>query len=70
MLSYSKPLAVHFERVLYGPATLSDKMDNEGILHLISDYKDPNTYQHHVISVDPNMGYRLVGSLAIMERID
>jgi len=70
MLSYSTPLAVHFERVLSGPATLSAKMDNNGILHLISDYKDQNTYQRQVISVDPNMGYRLVGSLAIMERID
>lgn len=70
MLSYSTPLAVHFERVLKGPATLSAKMDNKGILNLISEYKDPNTYQHHVIYVDPNMGYRLVGSLAIMERID
>lgn len=71
MLSHGNPLAVHFERVLKGPATLSSRMDNnKGMLHLISEYKDPNTYQHHVISVDPNMGYRLVGSMAVMERID
>ncbi len=67
---YRMPLAVHTERLLDGPATLSAKMDSDGILHLISDYKDQNVNQHSVVSVNPNMGYRLVGSIAIMERID
>ena len=67
---YRKPLTVHTERLLDGPSTLSAKMDNDGILHLISYYKDQNVNQQLVVSVNPNMGYRLVGSLAIMERID
>jgi len=70
MLWYNTPLTVHTERLLDGPATLSAKMDSDGILHLISDYKDQNVNQQLVVSVNPNMGYRLVGSLAIMERID
>ena len=70
MLCYSTPLTVHTERVLDGPATLSTKMDSDGILHLITDYKDQNTYQSHVISVDPNMGYRLVSIFGIMELFD
>ena len=61
---------MHTERLLDGPSILSAKTDSDGILHLISDYKDQNTYQHHVISVDTKIGYRLVGGLAIMERID
>lgn len=67
---YRIPLAVHTERLLAGPSTLSAKMDSDGILHLISDYKDQNVNQHSVVSVNPNMGYRLVGSLAIMERFN
>jgi len=70
MLCYSTPLTVHTERVLDGPATLSTKMDSNGILHLITDYKDQNTYQRQVISVDTNMGYRQVGFVSIMERFD
>lgn len=70
MLCYSTPLAVHTERVLDGPATLSTKMDSDGILHLITDYKDQDSYQRRVISVDPNMSYRLIGMIFIMERFD
>ena len=67
---YLTPLTVHTERLLDGPSTLSAKMDSDGILHLISDYKDQNVNQQLVVSVNPNMGYRLVGSLAIMERFN
>jgi len=70
MLWYRTPLTVHTERLLDGPSTLSAKMDSDGILHLISDYKDQNVNQQLVVSVNPNMGYRLVGSLAIMERFN
>jgi hypothetical protein len=64
------PLAVHLQRVLDGPATLSTKTDGKGILHLIADYKDPNTHQHSVIFIDPTKGYRLVGGLDMTERFD
>ena len=70
MQCYSTPLTVHTERVLDGPATLSTKMDSDGILHLITDYKNQNTYQRQFISVDTNMGYRQVGFVSIMERFD
>jgi len=70
MLWYRTPFTVHTERLLDGPSTLSAKMDSDGILHLISDYKDQNVNQQLVVSVNPNMGYRLVGSLAIMERFN
>ncbi len=70
MLWYRKPLTVHTERVLDGPATLSTKMDNAGILHLIADYKDSKTAAHSVIFVDPDKDYRLVGGLRISERFD
>lgn len=70
MRYYLTPLDVQLERLLDGPSTLSAKMDSDGILHLISDYKDKNVNQQLVVSVNPNMGYRLVGSLAIMERFN
>lgn len=70
MLWYSTPLTVHTERLLNGPATLSTSMDNEGILHLITNYKDPNTVEHFVMSVDPAKGYRLVRGLSVVERFD
>lgn len=66
----SKSLEVYLQRVLDGPATLSTITDSKGVLHLINDYKDPNTHQHSVVFVDPSKGYRLVGGLSINERFD
>ena len=63
-------LEVYLQRILDGPATLSTMTDSKGILHLINDYKDPNTHQHSVISIDPTKGYRLVSGLGISERFD
>jgi hypothetical protein len=63
-------LEVYLQRVLDGPATLTTRTDSKGVLHLISDYKDPNTHQHSVVFVDPVKGYRLVGGLSIYERFD
>jgi len=63
-------LEIYLQRVLDGPATLSHKTDSEGILHLIADYKDPNTHQQSVVFVDPAKGYRLIGGLGINERFD
>ncbi len=70
MLWYNTPLTVHTERVLDGPATLSTKIDSDGILHLIADYKDSKTAAHSVIFVDPAKEYRLVGGLRISERFE
>jgi len=70
MLWYNMPLAVHTERLLNGPATLSTRMDNEGILHLITDYKDQKRIEHFVMSVDPAKGYRLVRGLSVVERFN
>ncbi len=63
-------LEVFLQRVLDGPATLSVMTDSKGVLHLINDYKDPNTHQHSVVFVDPAKGYRLIGGLSIYERFD
>ena len=63
-------LEVYLKRVLDGPASLSTMTDSKGVLHLINDYKDPNTHQHSVVFVDPAKGYRLVGGLSINERFD
>jgi len=70
MLYYRTPLTMHTERVLDGPATLSTKIDSDGILHLIADYKDSKTATHSVIFVDPAKDYRLVGGLRISERFE
>ncbi len=70
MECYGTPLTVHTERVLDGPATLSTKMDSDGILHLITDYRDQNVRTHQDISVDPTKGYRLVDWFRIMELFD
>jgi len=70
MECYGTPLTVHTDRVLDGPATLSTKMDSDGILHLITDYRDQNVRTHQDISVDPAKGYRLVDWFRIMERFD
>ena len=67
---YLTPVSVQLERLLNGPATLSTRMDNEGILHLITDYKDQKRIEHFVMSVDPAKGYRLVRGLSVVERFD
>ncbi len=64
------PLAELLERVLKGPATLSTRMDADGILHLIAEYRSPKQHEHTVISVDPAKGYRLTTYLCSMESLD
>jgi hypothetical protein len=67
MLWYLTPVSEHIRRVLNGPANLSTKIDSDGILHLITDYKDQNQHEHQVIYLDPAKDYRLVGGLNIRE---
>jgi hypothetical protein len=64
------PLAELLERVLKGPATLSTRMDGDGILHLIGEYRSPKQHEHTLISVDPAKGYRLTTYLSSMESLD
>lgn len=64
---YGTPLAEHLRRVLNGPARLSTKMDNSGILHLILDYNDQNKHEHQVLYIDPAKGYRLIGGINIRD---
>ena len=70
MQCFHDPIVEHLEGVLDGPATLSTKMDKDGVLNLITVWKDKNHYQRNVMSVDSNKGYRLVGTYALMQRID
>jgi hypothetical protein len=63
-------LEVYLQKVLDGPASLSTMTDSKGVLHMVADYKDPNTHQHSVVLVDPAKGYRLTGGLSINQRFD
>jgi len=67
MLWYLAPVSEHIRRVLNGPANLSTKTDSNGILLLITDYKDQNHREHQVIYLDPAKDYRLIGGLNIRE---
>lgn len=69
-LNIRRPLVGSLQALLDGPATLSTKSDSKGILHLVSEYQDPNTYSNRIIFVDPAKGYRLVGGFLAKERFN
>ena len=72
MLYRSESLAETFETILKNATlgTLSSKIDDKGILHLSTDYRNKIIHQHTTVSVDPNMGYRLLRFFHITERFD
>lgn len=62
-----RPLDMQLQSLLEGNSTLSTRLDSDGILHLIADYKSQNQSAHRVISIDPSKDYRLVRGLYIHE---
>ena len=63
------PVDVELEYLLKGRGTLSASMDDDGILHLASEYKDERRHQLIRLDLDPSKGYRLVGAKDIMEEL-
>lgn len=61
------PFTTYLKRVLAGPSTLSTNRNSNGVLHLISEYRNQNTRQDLILSFDPTKGYRLVNSRWIAE---
>lgn len=66
-LWHNYPISEAIQRILDGPATLSTKLDNDGILQLIADYNDLNKRQKNIIYLDTTNGYRYIRGLRIWE---
>lgn len=61
------PLAEYLEALIKGPATISTRFSNDGMLHINVSYEDEKIHEYNTISLDTAKGYRLVAWKDIMD---